>query len=99
MTNATPIEKCFIGADGQYDVEAAAKNGWSNFAVFPNGRLIGTSPTGETEVPVPEYHRMLIAAAPKLLAALKQCRAELETFGFENPELNALIERAEGKSK
>lgn len=73
--NTTPIEKCYIGADAQYDVEVAAANGWSNFSIYPNGRLIGTSPAGINDEPVPQYASYLKERAPKLLAALKTVTA------------------------
>ena len=46
----------------------------------------------------------LIAAAPDMLEALQECRAELEAYeadatgeGYKNPRLNAAIARATGE--
>lgn len=69
--NTTPIEKCSIGADAEYDVRIAKSKGWSEFEIYPNGNLIGTSPAGTKYEPVPQYAEMLKEAAPDLLAALK----------------------------
>jgi hypothetical protein len=80
--NTTPIEKCAIGLEAEYDVKVATERGWSKFEIFPNGNLIGTSPMGETEMPVPRYRRALNNAAPDLLAAcefaLKYHRMKIE---------------------
>jgi len=68
--NTTPIEKCSIGKDAEYDVKVAASKSWSEFEIYPNGNLIGTSPTGMKYEPVPRYAEMLREAAPDLLTAI-----------------------------
>ena len=69
--NTTPIEQCSIGHDAEYTVKEATERGWSKFSMFPNGNLIGTSPEGTENEPVPNYAQTLKDAAPELLAALE----------------------------
>ena len=69
--NTTPIEKCSIGPDAELTVRLATEKGWSRFLIFPNGNLIGTSPDGIEDEPVPNFGRILKDAAPDLLAALE----------------------------
>ena len=76
--NTTPIEQCSIGKDAQYDVQVATAKGWSNFAIFPNGRLVGTSPSGAENEIVPQYAEMLKECAPELLAVLEEARDWIE---------------------
>lgn len=76
--NTTPIEQCAIGADAEYDVKIAREKGWHTFSIYPNGNLIGTSPEGIADEPVPQYARMLREAAPELLAALEDMTRQVE---------------------
>jgi len=76
--NTTPIEKCYLSKDARYDVQVATAKGWTNFAVFPNGRLVGTSPSGVENEIVPQYAEMLKENAPELLAALEAARDWIE---------------------
>ena len=62
--NTTPIEKCSIGPDAELTVRLATEKGWSRFLIFPNGNLIGTSPDGIEDEPVPNFGRILAEFRP-----------------------------------
>lgn len=53
--NTTPIEQCSLSADAEYTIKAATERGWSRFVIFPSGALLGTSPDGVEDEPVPNY--------------------------------------------
>ena len=77
--NTTPIEQCSLSADAEYTIKAATERGWSRFVIFPSGALLGTSPDGVEDEPVPNYAQMLKDAAPELLAALEAGYNDLRT--------------------
>lgn len=69
--NTTPIEQCSLSADAEYTVREATERGWSRFAIFPSGALLGTSPDGVEDEPVPNYAQTVKDAAPELLAVVE----------------------------
>jgi hypothetical protein len=90
MNSTTPIEKCSLGKNATYDAGIATSKGWTNLAIYPNGNLVGTSPSGIDDEFVPRYAEMLAECAPDLLRVLGDLRSYVAgAVDWEQPDCPA----------